>query len=92
MANSSLTRETVGQFSFSISLPENSFIKQFTALLVAGNWKMTITTERGQIATVLDPSTKRAQKFDSLDSLAFWLAGKGVPEMSVLLPTMGGAE
>ncbi|WP_319381606.1 hypothetical protein [Thiomicrorhabdus sp.] len=73
---------TVGQFSFSINLPENSFIKRFIAVSFVGVWNLSVETERGQTARVLDQATQRAKKFQSLDDLAYWLANKGVPEMS----------
>ncbi|BBP45012.1 hypothetical protein THMIRHAS_03850 [Thiosulfatimonas sediminis] len=95
MANSSFTRETVGQFSFSINLPENSFIKRFIAVSLAGAWSLSIETESGQIATIQNHATKSPRYFETLDSLAIWLASQGVPQMQVMLPnavTVGGAE
>ena len=88
---------TIGQFSFSIELPANSYIHRFTALFISGNWQLTIKTTSGQIATLLNPTTQKAMTFQTLDGLAHWLASQGVDEMSVFLPvgngsTMGGAE
>lgn len=84
---------TIGQFSFSINLPENSFIKRFIAVSFAGTWNLSIETESGQMATIQNPATKTARYFETLDSLALWLASQGVPQMQVMLPnavTMGG--
>ncbi|QKI89217.1 hypothetical protein [Thiomicrorhabdus xiamenensis] len=92
MPNTSQNAATVGQFSFSINLPENSFIKRFIAVSLAGVWNLSIETESGQLATIQNPVTKSARYFETLDSLALWLASQGVPEMSVLLPTMGGTK
>lgn len=94
---------TVGQFAFNINLPANSFIKRFSAVRFLDYWQIVIDTESGQIATIKDPSTSRAMKFQTLDHLADWLGSQGVPEMNVFLPqgaqvpagnasTMGGAE
>jgi hypothetical protein len=82
----------IGQFSFSINLPEDSFISRFIAVASVNTWAVLIETCRGQQSPIQEPHTGKVKQFDSLDELAFWLASKGVPEMSVLLPTMGGAE
>ncbi|QKI89920.1 hypothetical protein [Thiomicrorhabdus xiamenensis] len=96
MAMSPITRATVGQFSFSINLPENSFIKRFIAVSFAGAWVLSIETERGQMATVKNHSTNAPRYFETLDSLALWLASQGVPQMQVMLPNAvnvaGGGE
>jgi len=96
MANTSQA-PTIGQFAFNINLPANSFIKRFSAVRFLDSWQIVIDTESGQIATLKDPSTKRAMKFPTLDHLADWLGSQGVPEMNVFLPagndsTMRGAE
>lgn len=83
--------QTLEQFSFTINLPENSFIKRFVAMHMANYWVLAIETESNQKALIQDISRRAAKQFQTLDALAHWLAGQGVPEMSFFLPT-GGAQ
>lgn len=82
----------IGQFSFSIELPANSYIKRFIAHGFNGSWFLTIQTEANQTATIRNTDTNTPKQFDSLDSIATWLASQGVDEMTVFLSNVGGAE
>ncbi|BBP45869.1 hypothetical protein THMIRHAS_12420 [Thiosulfatimonas sediminis] len=97
MANTSQTRGkfTPADFSFSIELPQHSFIKRFIAVYSpACGWSLMLETEAGQIATICNPSNGFTRYFEDLDSLALWLSTQGVPEMTVFLPalSMGGRD
>ena len=83
---------TIGQFSISLQLPEQSFIKGFTAHYLGSCWTLTLETERGQIATIQDLHTQQAKRFHSLDRVAQWLAAQEVPAVTVLLDGINGGR
>ena len=91
MANTSQA-PTIGQFSISLQLPEQSFIKGFTAHYLGSCWTLTLETERGQIATIQDHHTQQPKRFYSLDRMAQWLALQGVPAVTVLLEGINGGR
>lgn len=88
---SKMGKHTPADFSFTINLPANSFIKRFVAINSSKEWLLTIETESGQNAFIQNSDHTR-KHFNTLDSLAYWLASQGVVEMSVFLPfqTEGG--
>ena len=90
MLNNTSQAPTIGQFSISIQLPEQSFIKCFTAHCIGACWVLTLETERGQIATIQDHNTQQPKRFHSLDRVAQWLAAQGVPAVTVLLDGING--
>jgi hypothetical protein len=78
-------------YSFTVNLPDDSFIQSVTAMHSAGEWIAYIATTREQHAPICDNQGK-PQRFDSLDSLAHYLADAGLCEFDVSLLGLGGAK
>jgi hypothetical protein len=95
MPNTSQNAATVGQLSFSIQLPSGSFIHRLIANYSLSTWQLWIETTKGQTRPILDTDNQSIKRFETLDSLAFWLGSQGFAQMVVYLPnavTVGGAE
>jgi hypothetical protein len=78
-------------FSFTVNLPDDSFIQSVTAMYSAGEWIAYITTTREQHAPICEPNGK-AKRFQTLDSLAHYLADAGLCEFDVSLLGFGGVK
>ncbi|WP_232504087.1 hypothetical protein [Thiomicrospira microaerophila] len=78
-------------YSFTVNLPDDSFIQSVTAMYSAGEWIAYITTTREQHAPISNNQGK-PQRFDSLDSLAHYLADAGLCEFDVSLLGFGGVK
>jgi hypothetical protein len=77
-------------FSFTVNLPDDSFIQSVTAMHSAGEWLAHIRTTRGQTAPICHTHGK-PQRFNSLDTLARYLVDAGLCEFDVSLLGLKGA-
>lgn len=94
MPNTSLTRTTVGESQLSVSLPSNSFIREFLAAFDGTHWTVSIITTQGQ-TSVIGTGDGRPLCFLTLESVARFLARQGADSMSVSLlglVTKGGIK
>ncbi|WP_178861683.1 hypothetical protein [Thiomicrorhabdus cannonii] len=90
MPNTSFGLHTVGDYSLTVSLPSNSFIREFMASFNGCHWIVSVITTKDQISTIKQRDGGLLA-FDTLDSVARFLADQGAPDMSVsLLGLIGG--
>ncbi|MBD3767948.1 MAG: hypothetical protein IE928_08380 [Gammaproteobacteria bacterium] len=85
MANTSQA-PTIGQFSFTIQLPADSYINSLIASYSCNTWQLWIETTKGQTRPILNAQDQSIKDFETLDSLAFWLGSQGFSKMTVYLP------
>lgn len=83
---------TVGQFSFSIQLPDDSYIERLIANYSCERWQLWIETTKGQKRPILNTDNQNIKQFKTLDSLAFWLGSQGFSLMTVYLPDGDGSN
>ncbi|WP_044410445.1 hypothetical protein [Thiomicrospira microaerophila] len=85
-----ITSNRLAAFSFVVNLPDDSFIKTVSAMYSAGEWLAYITTTREQNAPICNHQGQ-TMRFDSLDTLARYLADSGLCEFDVSLLGLKGA-
>ncbi len=74
-----------------VNLPADSFIQSINATSSAGDWIAYIRTTRDQFAPICNTQGKPL-RFQTLDSLAHYLADAGLCEFDVSLLGLGGAQ
>ncbi|UQB42755.1 hypothetical protein JX580_02330 [Thiomicrospira microaerophila] len=84
-----ITSNRLTAFTFSVNLPDDSFIETVSAMYSAGDWLAYITTTRDQHAPICNTQGKPL-RFATLDSLAHYLADAGLCEFDVSLLGLKG--